>query len=98
MSRHKYLFKLFIIGFSPQSQKAIENVRSICENVLDGDYHLEIIDILEKPQVAEQERIIATPTLVKVLPEPSHRVIGDLSVTDKVLLGLDLVVEDKSKI
>ncbi len=95
MPDDKYLLKLFITGFTPQSKRAIENIKSICENELDGEYDLEIINILEQPQLAEDERILATPTLVKVLPEPLRRVIGDLSITEKVLLGLDLVTVNR---
>lgn len=88
-----YLLKLFITR-SPQAERAIKNIKSICENELKGEYRLEIIDILDNPQAADNERIIATPTLIKVLPEPLRRVIGDLSNTEKVLLGLDLVAMD----
>jgi len=87
----RYLLKLFITGFTPQAERAIANIRAICANELDGEFNLEIINILENPQLAEDERILATPTLMKVLPEPLRRVIGDLSNTEKVLLGLDLV-------
>jgi len=89
--KNKYLLKLFITGYTPQAERAIKNLKSICENELKGTYHLEIVNILENPQLAEDERIIATPTLVKMLPAPLRRVIGDLSNTEKVLLGLDLV-------
>ena len=88
-----YLLKLFITR-SPQAERAIKNIKSICENELKGEYRLEIVDILENPQAADNDRIIATPTLIKVLPEPLRRVIGDLSNTEKVLLGLDLVAMD----
>ncbi|WP_018405740.1 circadian clock KaiB family protein [Marinobacter gelidimuriae] len=97
MSNNKYLLKLFITGYTPQADRAIKNINSICKNELAGGYHLEIINILENPQLAEGERIIATPTLIKVLPKPSRRVIGDLSNTKKVLLGLDLVAVNDSE-
>jgi len=96
MPDNKYLLKLFITGFTPQAERAITNIKSICGYELNGEYHLEIVNILENPQLAEDERIIATPTLIKVLPEPLRRVIGDLSNTEKVLLGLDLVAVNKS--
>ena len=91
MPNNKYLLKLFITGHTPSAERAIKNIESICMHELDGEYHLEIINILDNPRLAEDERIIATPTLIKVLPAPLRRVIGDLSNTEKVLLGLDLV-------
>lgn len=86
----KYLLKLYITGRTPRSQQAIDNLRGIMEAELAGRYELEIIDILEKPQLAEDEKILATPTLIKELPPPLRRVIGDLSDKEQVLLGLDL--------
>ena len=85
-----YLLKLYITGQTPRSRCAIENLRRICENELHGRYEMHIIDILERPQLAEDEKILATPTVVKELPLPIRRIIGDLSDADKVLLGLDL--------
>ena len=72
---------------------AIANLRRICEEDLNGQYALEIIDVLEQPEVAETDRILATPTLIKQLPPPLRRVIGDLSDKDKVLLGLEVRTE-----
>lgn len=92
MPEEKYRLKLFVTGHSPKTQRAIDNIKSICDGELKGDYNLEIVNILENPQLAEDERIIATPTLIKVLPVPLRRVIGDLSNIEQVLLGLDLVV------
>lgn len=77
-------------GTSPRSGVAIANLQRICEEELDGRYELEIIDVLEHPQMAEEARVLATPTLIKRLPPPLRRVIGDLSDTERVLLGLDL--------
>ena len=74
----------------PRPSTAIANLRRICEQELEGQYELEIIDVLEHPQLAEDERILATPTLIKQLPPPLRRVIGDLSDTEKVLLGLEV--------
>lgn len=82
--------KLYIIGHTPRSERAIENLRRICEVELAGQYDLAVIDILERPQLAEDEKIMATPTLVRELPKPMRRIIGDLSDVEKVLLGLDL--------
>jgi circadian clock protein KaiB len=85
-----FVLKLYVTGSTPRSNLAIENLRRICEQELHGDYELVIIDVLEQPQLAEDERILATPTLIKQLPPPLRRVIGDLSDSEKVLLGLEL--------
>lgn len=77
-------------GASSRTGTAIANLQRICEQELDGQYDLEIIDVLEFPDLAEDEKILATPTLIKSLPLPLRRVIGDLSDTEKVLLGLQL--------
>lgn len=86
----KFLLKLYITGQTPRSERAVRNLRQICESELAGRYEIEIIDVLEMPQLAEDERIMATPTLIKELPPPLRRIIGDLSDKEKVLLGLDL--------
>lgn len=85
-----YLLKLYITGTSPRAEVAIANLRRICEQELRGEYELEIIDVLEHPQIAEDDKILATPTLIKQLPPPLRRVIGDLSDKAKVLLGLEV--------
>ena len=89
-SEQKYLLKLYVSGSSPRAEQAIENLRQICEQELDSRYELEIIDVLERPELAEEARILATPTLIKQLPPPLRRVIGDLSNREKVLLGLEV--------
>ena len=81
---------LYVTGQTPNSQRAIANMRRICEEELGGEYELVIVDVLERPQLAEDERILATPTLIKELPLPLKRIIGDMSDTEGVLLGLDL--------
>jgi circadian clock protein KaiB len=86
----KYMIKLYVTGQTPRSQQAIANLRQICEEELRGEYELVVIDVLERPQLAEDEKILATPTVVKELPHPIRRIIGDLSDSDRVLLGLDL--------
>ncbi|MEO5904208.1 MAG: circadian clock protein KaiB [Gemmatimonadaceae bacterium] len=86
----KYLLKLYVAGSSPRTSVAVTNLRRICETDLAGQYDMEVIDILENPQVAEDERILATPTLIKTLPPPLRRVIGDLSDKEKVLFGLEV--------
>jgi circadian clock protein KaiB len=91
----KYRLKLFITGQTSRSSRAITNLRRICEDELGTDYELHIIDVLERPQLAEDQRILATPTLIKEFPLPVRRIIGDLSDTKKVLLGLELCQEGR---
>jgi circadian clock protein KaiB len=85
-----YILRLYVTGMTPRSTRAIENVRNICERHLHGRYDLEVIDIYQQPTLAKGEQIIAAPTLIKKLPLPLRRVIGDMSSTERVLLGLDL--------
>ena len=87
---NKYLLKLFITGQTIRSGRAITNLRRILEKELKKKYELIIIDVLEQPQVAEVRKILATPTLIRESPPPVRRVIGDLSDTKQVLLGLEL--------
>jgi circadian clock protein KaiB len=87
---NNYILKLYVTGSSPRAQAAIANLKRICEEDLAGRYSLEIVDVLEHPEAAEMDKILATPTLVKQLPPPLRRVIGDLSDKDKVLLGLEV--------
>ena len=86
----RYVLKLYITGQTSRSQRAIANLRQICEEELSGRYEMSVIDVLERPQLAEDEKILATPTVVKELPTPMRRIIGDLSDTESVLVGLDL--------
>ena len=86
----KFILTLYVTGTSPRTAIAIDNLNRICAQELDGRYELEIVDVLEDPQRAEDEKILATPTLIKQLPPPLRRVIGDLSDKDKVLLGLEV--------
>ena len=90
-----YLLKLFITGRTPRSERAIANMRRICEEELNSAYELVVIDVLENPELAEEEKILATPTLIKVLPPPLRRIIGDLSDTSKVIFSLDLKINPK---
>ncbi len=87
----KFQLRLYIMGQSAKSRIAITNIKALCKNELKGQYELTIIDVLERPQLAEDEKIIATPTLIKDLPPPLKRVIGDLSNKEKVLMGLDIL-------
>lgn len=82
--------KLYVTGHSASSERAIHNLKRIVEQEPPGQYEVIIVDVLERPQLAEDEKILATPTLVKEAPPPVRRIIGDLSDTEKVLLGLDL--------
>jgi circadian clock protein KaiB len=86
----KFRLKLYITGQNARSQRAIENLTRICKQDLGDRFEMEVCDVLEKPELAEQERIWATPTVIKELPPPIRRIIGDLSDAGKVLLGLDL--------
>lgn len=88
---NKIKLTLFITGQTQRSDRAIINLHQLCEEELNGKCELSIIDVLEQPQVAEDEKILATPTLVKELPLPLRRVIGDLSNRDKILMSLDLM-------
>jgi circadian clock protein KaiB len=88
----KYVLKLYICGHTPRSEHAAENPRRICEEDLQGQYELRVVDVLEHPQLAEDEKIMATPTVIKKLPLPLRRLIGDLTDREKVILGLDIQV------
>jgi circadian clock protein KaiB len=90
-SRHEtYVLRLYVTGASATSTRAIANLKKICEERLQGRYQLEVIDIFQQPALAAGEQIVAAPTLVKVLPLPLRRFVGDLSRVEGVLLGLDL--------
>jgi circadian clock protein KaiB len=85
-----YRFRLYVTGNAPSSRRAIQNLRSLCESELQGRYELEVIDVLKHPERAGIGKILATPTLVRELPEPIRKLIGDLSDREKVWLGLEL--------
>jgi circadian clock protein KaiB len=87
----KYILRLFVAGINPRSIKAIENLRELIEeNLEEGNYELEIIDIYQRPIFAKEGKIVAAPTLIKELPPPIRRFVGDLSDKEKLLIGLDL--------
>jgi circadian clock protein KaiB len=86
----QYKLRLFITGSTPRSTRAIENMRRICKENLHGRYDLEVVDVYQDPEATRELQVIATPTLVKILPEPLRRIIGDLSDHERVLAGLDL--------
>jgi len=85
-----YLLRLYVAGQTRKSLAAFANLKKICEEHLQGRYKIEIIDLLEKPQLAKGDQILAIPTLVRQLPPPLKKLIGDLSDTEKVLVGLDI--------
>ena len=86
----RYIFRLYVTGKTPNSLRAIANLKEICEEYLQDQYDLEVIDLYQQPALAAGEQIIAAPTLVKMLPEPIRKLIGDLSDQERVLIGLDL--------
>ncbi len=87
----RYVLRLYVTGMTPRSARAVGNLRAICDEYLEGRYDLEVIDIYQQPVLAKGEQIVAAPTLIKKLPLPMRRIIGDMSNRDRVLLGLDLV-------
>ena len=89
-----YILRLYVTGATPRSVQAISNIKKICETHLKGHYELEVIDTYQKPQMAKKDQIVALPTLIKELPAPLRRIIGDLSDTEKVLIGLDLIEKE----
>jgi circadian clock protein KaiB len=86
----RFVLKLYVAGQSPKSLSAIANIKKICEENMLGSYELEVIDLYQQPQLALGDQIIALPTLIIILPMPLRRVIGDMSNTERVLIGLDL--------
>jgi circadian clock protein KaiB len=87
----RYVLRLYVTGMTARSARAVSNLRAICDEYLDGRYDLEVIDIYQQPVLTKGEQIVAAPTLVKKLPLPMRRIIGDMSNRERVLLGLDLV-------
>lgn len=86
----KWILRLYIAGQTPKAVTALNNLKFICEEQLKGKYHIEVIDLLKNPQLARDEQILAIPTLVRKIPLPVRNIIGDLSNTERVLVGLDL--------
>jgi circadian clock protein KaiB len=87
---YKYELRLYIAGKTAKSQTAFDNLHKYCEEYLEGEYKIEVIDLLVKPQLAEGDQIFAVPTLVRKVPEPIRKIIGDLSNEEKVLVGLNI--------
>ena len=92
--RKTYILKLYVAGNTPNSMRALKTLRNILETEFRGVYALKVIDVLKNPQLAEEDKILATPTLAKILPPPVRRIIGDLSDRERVLIGLDLLFEE----
>jgi circadian clock protein KaiB len=88
--KQKYVLRLYITGMTPRSTQAIQNIKKICDTELHDRYDLEVIDIYQRPVLTEGEQIIATPMLIKKLPLPIRRFVGDMSDTERIVLGLDL--------
>ncbi|EKQ67610.1 circadian clock protein KaiB [Leptolyngbyaceae cyanobacterium JSC-12] len=89
-----YVLKLYVAGNTPNSIRALKTLNTILEEEFKGVYALKVIDVLKNPQLAEEDKILATPTLAKILPPPVRKIIGDLSDREKVLIGLDLLYEE----
>lgn len=97
LKRAKYILRLYVTGSSARSLRAVHNLKKLCDEYLPDDYDLEVIDIYKDPQAAREEQIIAAPTLVKKLPKPLRKFVGDLSNTQKILVGLDIYEPQESK-
>ena len=95
-ARKTCILKLYVDGNTPNSVRALNTLREILESEFKGVYALKVIDVLKNPQLAEEDKILATPTLAKILPPPVRRIIGDLSDREKVLIGLDLLYDELS--
>ena len=87
---NRWNLRLYVAGQTPRSLTAFKNLKEICEEYLKGKYHIEVIDLMENPTLARGDQILAIPTLVRKLPEPIRKIIGDLSNTERVLVGLDI--------
>jgi len=96
-ARERYVLRLYIAGSTPRSQIAIKNIRKICLEELQGRYDMEIIDIYQQPTLAKGEQIVAAPTLIKMLPLPLRKLVGDMSDKEKVLIGLDIKKVEENK-
>jgi circadian clock protein KaiB len=92
-----YVLRLYVTGTTPRSQEAIRNIRTICEEELKGRYDLEVIDVYQQPMLAKLEQILAVPTLIRKLPLPSRKLVGDMSDKEKVVIGLEIRSEKRVK-
>jgi circadian clock protein KaiB len=94
MPGQKFILKLYVTGASALSSRAVENIRNFCEEHLQGRYELEVIDIYQHPELLQSEEVIAAPTLIKKLPPPLRKLIGDMSDEEKILAGLNIQVRE----
>lgn len=94
LEKDKWILRLYVAGQTPKSIAAFTNLKKICEEQLKGKYTIEVIDLLENPQLSRDDQILAVPTLVRKLPVPVRKIIGDLSNTEKVLIGLNIKLND----
>jgi circadian clock protein KaiB len=92
----RYVLRLYITGTTPRSQEAIRNIRKICEEELKGRYDLEVIDVYQQPELTKTEQILAAPTLIRKLPLPLRKLVGDMSNKEKVIIGLEIMPERKA--
>jgi circadian clock protein KaiB len=90
LSKPTYLFRLYVAGNSYRSTQAITSIRNICEKYLSGHYELEVVDVYQQPEATKESEVIALPTLIKELPLPPKRFVGDMSNTERILIGLKL--------
>jgi circadian clock protein KaiB len=86
----RYILRLYVTGMTPRSQRAIENIKEICETHLAGRYDLEVVDVYQQPERAQEAQVVAAPTLIKQLPLPLRKLIGDMSDKERVLIGLGI--------
>ena len=89
-----YVLRLYVAGLTPRSRIAIQNIKKICEESLKGRYDLEVVDIYQQPERIREEQVLAAPTLIKKLPLPLRKIIGDMSNTERILIGLDLKIKE----
>jgi len=94
-ARQRWRLRLYVAGQTPKSITALSNLKRLCDSHLAGRYSIEVVDLLEKPQLARRDDIVVIPTLVRQLPPPIRKIIGDLSNVERVLVGLDVVPRDE---
>jgi circadian clock protein KaiB len=94
-ARQRWRLRLYVAGQTPKSITALSNLKRLCDSHLAGRYSIEVVDLLEKPQLARRDDIVVIPTLVRQLPPPIRKIIGDLSNVERVLVGLDVVLRDE---
>ena len=96
-ARRTWRLRLYVAGQTPKSITALANLKRLCETHLAGQYHIEVVDLMRQPQLARRDDIVVVPTLVRQLPPPIRKIIGDLSNVERVLVGLDVVQHDDAE-